>query len=314
LAAPLALAWGGTALARQAPDPAAGAAAAPAPSLEELVTLDLAEDRELRMRAPVTVDGRGPFPFLIDTGADHSVLSQELALALGLPAAGFIRVQGVAGEQVRPSAAVRRLEVGGRHIDDAALALLPREHLGALGLVGLDALRRQCIAVDFTRRTMEVRRSRGFLDEPGSTVVRARPRFGQLILVDSTVRRKPVYVVLDTGAQDSVGNAALRSLIYQRRMAAGEADPRRSIELVSVTGQTITGEVDEMATLTLGALTLSHVPVVYAELNTFRLYGLANEPALMLGMGTLRIFSRLFIDFERREVAFTLANGRTTNA
>jgi hypothetical protein len=59
---------------------------------------------------------------------------------------------------------------------------------------------------------------------------------------------------------------------------------------------------------------LSHVPVVYAELNTFRLYGLANDPALMLGMGTLRIFSRIWIDFERREIAFTLPNGRTTDA
>ena len=82
-------------------------------TVEELVTLDTVDDDAQRLRVPVMVDGRGPFPFLVDTGADHSVLSQELARALKLPAAGFVRVNGIAGTTVAPRAAVRRLEVGG---------------------------------------------------------------------------------------------------------------------------------------------------------------------------------------------------------
>jgi hypothetical protein len=37
---------------------------------------------------PVTVDGTGPYPFLLDTGATSSVVDEELARDLGLPPAG----------------------------------------------------------------------------------------------------------------------------------------------------------------------------------------------------------------------------------
>ena len=78
------------------------------------------------------------------------------------------------------------------------------------------------------------------------------------------------------------------------------------MKLTSVTGQTVMGEADEMPELTLASLTLRHVPVVYAELETFRMFGLLHEPALMLGMDVLRSFARVSVDFGRREVGFTL--------
>src|ERR1700722_9035945 len=37
-----------------------------------------------RMTAPVRVNGRGPFPFIVDTGANQSVISDTLAAQLGL--------------------------------------------------------------------------------------------------------------------------------------------------------------------------------------------------------------------------------------
>lgn len=271
-------------------------------TVEELVSLDLQEDRVRRLRVDAQVDGRGPFPFLVDTGADHSVLSVELARALKLPPAGFARVNGIAGAAVAPRGTVGRLEVGGRRLERFAAPLLPREHLGALGLVGLDLLAGQQVEIDFARRRMDVRRARGFGAEPGEIVVRGKSRFGKLILVDSTVKREPVYVVLDTGAQDSIGNAALRTLLDRRRRAAFA----RAVQLRSVTGQVLEGELDELADLTLGGVLMQGIAVVFAELHTFRLYGLAREPALMLGMNTLRSFTKVRVDFARREVGFQL--------
>lgn len=273
---------------------------------EALVTLDLMEDDGRRMRVSARVDGRGPFPFLVDTGADHSVLSQELAKALGLPAAGFARVNGIAGMQVRPRAQVRRLEVGGRHVDGAAMALLPREHIGALGIVGLDCLAGQNVGIDFVLRKMSVSRSRGFAEDPDAIVVRGKARFGRLMLVDSTIRRMPVYVVLDSGAQNSMGNEALRSLLSTRRSGHGVPTRDNAVKLESVTGQIAWGDVDEMPELTLGPVTLRHVPIIYADLHTFRMYKLTDEPAILLGMDTLRSFTKVGIDFARRDITFQL--------
>lgn len=287
----------------QAPVTAASPPAEVTLTVEELVSLELQEDRARRLRVSARVDGRGPFPFLVDTGADHSVLSVELARALKLPSAGVARVNGIAGSAIAPRAAVGRLEAGGRKLERFPAALLPREYLGALGLIGLDLLAGQRVDIDFPRRRMDLRRSRGFgAAEPGEIVVRGKSRFGKLILVDSTVRREPVYVVLDTGAQDSIGNAALRGLIARRRRAA----IAKPVELRSVTGQTLEGELDELAELTLGGVLLRGIPVVYAELHTFRIYKLAAEPALMLGMNTLRSFDKVRVDFGRREVGFQL--------
>ncbi len=303
-----ALALGAPAYARQAAAPAPPAPAEPAPlTPEALVTLDLTEDDGRRMRVQARVDGRGPFPFLVDTGADHSVVSLELARALELPMDGFARVNGIAGSQVQPRARVRRLEVGSFHLDDAALALLPRENVGALGIVGLDCLVGQNVGIDFVRRKMSVSKSRGFAEDPDSIVVRGKARFGRLMLVDSSIKRTPVYVVLDSGAQNSMGNEALRQLLNARRRSGhGVPDRDRAVQLTSVTGQVAWGDVDEMPELTLGPVTLHRVPIIYADLHTFRMYKLLDEPAILLGMDTLRVFARVGIDFARRDVSFQL--------
>lgn len=289
-----------------APGRAPDGGAPPPVDLDELVQLDLRADGERRMRAEVRVNGRGPFAFLIDTGADHSVLSREFAAALALPAAGHVVVHGVAGSALRPRALVRVLEVGGRKLTDQPLALLDREDLGALGVIGLDILRDQRIEIDLQRNIMQVRRPRRVFEAEPGIVVHGRSRFGQLVLVDSSIRRQRIFVVLDTGAELTVGNPALRAWLYTRRLARGEADPRRIVSLVSVTGQSLLGEADEVPELTLSKLVLKRVPVIYAELDTFRLFGLTREPALMLGMDVLRSFHRVFVDFWRREVAFEL--------
>ena len=127
------------------------------------------------------------------------------------------------------------------------------------------------------------------------------------MLVDSSVRATPIYVVLDTGAQSTIGNEALRRLLKVRRMRAGVIDPAKAVLLTSVTGQTVEGEADLLPELTLGGVTLRGLPLVYADLHTFRLYHLADDPAIVLGMDTLRAFKRVSIDFARREVGFDLS-------
>jgi len=46
--------------------------------------VDIDEDRAQRMTVPVSIEGRGPFSFVIDTGAERTVLSRKIATRLAL--------------------------------------------------------------------------------------------------------------------------------------------------------------------------------------------------------------------------------------
>src|SRR5688500_6043122 len=46
--------------------------------------LSFVPDAQERMTVPVSISGRGPFRFLVDTGAERTVISAELARQLGL--------------------------------------------------------------------------------------------------------------------------------------------------------------------------------------------------------------------------------------
>ena len=59
----------------------AGAPASPTPAADEVAT---GLDRSLRMTVPVMINGQGPFDFVVDTGADRTVISEELAKQLSL--------------------------------------------------------------------------------------------------------------------------------------------------------------------------------------------------------------------------------------
>ncbi len=90
------------------------------------------------MTAPVRLDDQGPFPFVVDTGANQTVISDVLAASLGLPRGEPAALHGVAGVQVADTVRAARLEVGGRVERDVVLSVLPQAALGGPGLLGVD--------------------------------------------------------------------------------------------------------------------------------------------------------------------------------
>ena len=265
-----------------------------------------AEDAAARMSVPVLINGEGPFRFTIDTGADRSVISAELAERLSLTRKGSLLVHGVNGSQLAPAAQVGSLEMGSRRLQGVTLPLLARADLGADGVLGLDALVDQRMVIDLAKSELRLEKSHRAPLEPGDIVVRAKSRYGQLVLVDSTLRNRPVYVILDSGSEVTIANSAFRRLAVERRRQA--TAPDRMVDILSVTGQTSEGAQDEAPELTLGGVLMRRVPVVYADLHTFAKFGLADEPAVLLGMDVLRAFRGVDVDFGRREVRFGFAH------
>ncbi|MGI4949359.1 MAG: retropepsin-like aspartic protease, partial [Janthinobacterium lividum] len=180
------------------------------------------DDTGLRMTVPVTVAGAGPFAFLIDTGAQRTVISRELAQALGLAPGRSVRVTAMAGVAATPTVIIPALTISpggdtGVRIEAPTFAT---ENLGAAGLLGLDTLHDRRITIDLDARTISIapagKRRPPSDDVPGEIVVRARSRLGQLIVTDAYVDTVRVRVILDTGSVVTIGNEALRRRLAGR--------------------------------------------------------------------------------------------------
>lgn len=254
-----------------------------------------------RLTVKVRVNGQGPFAFVVDTGAERSTLALDLAAELMLPPGPPIIVHGVAGAVTTPSALVGELAVGSRRLSNVSLPLLNRADMGAAGVLGIDALQGQQLELDFLHREIRLQGSAPERARGDEIVVSAHSRYGQLVLVDSMFGREPIVVVVDTGAQHSIGNDALRRLVHADRTQIGGAN---SAIIYSVTGQTTSGDWALINNVQVGGFGVNNLPVVFSELHSFDRWKLKSQPALLLGMDVLRQFERVDIDFARREVRF----------
>ena len=131
----------------------------PPPQPDVGAQLETAFDQAKRMTVPVFLNGKGPFGFVVDTGANRTVVSIEVAAACGLPAAGQADVHGIAGVEPASLAAVRRLAVGEVVSSGLELPIVPRAKLGADGLLGVDILHGRRMRLDFAQNRFEISNS-----------------------------------------------------------------------------------------------------------------------------------------------------------
>lgn len=264
-------------------------------------------DRYNRMTVPVTIEGKGPFRFMIDTGSQATVVSRRLSEHLGLPSLGHATVVGMAARKRVELVRLDGLELASRTIDNLEAPLLEAQHIGADGILGLDSLQDLRVMIDFRADSVSVGNARALGGDRGyEIVVRARNKLGRLIITDAEIDGVRTAVIVDTGSQGSIGNLAL-----QRRLRA-----RKGAEVVStdVTGTDLIARLDVARTLHIGAaggrgLTLEGLAVGYADAPAFAALGLGNKPAMVLGIGDLRLFDRVAIDFAERTVLFDLPKG-----
>ena len=65
-------------------------------------------------------------------------------------------------------------------------------------------------------------------------------------------------------------------------------------------------QMAKIAELRLGPVVLEDVPMAFADVPPFKMFGLSNEPALLLGTDLLESFRRISLDFRARKVRFQL--------
>lgn len=300
------------ALPAAAQEPAAPDAIQPVQLLANLFT---------RVGAAVTINGRGPFVFVIDTGAGATAVSDTLAAQLELPAREPVLVHGITTATRTESVAVDRLLLSGLGFRDLHCPVLPAANLGADGLLGLDVLGRFRLGFDVVRRSASlsirgVRILMGGADMttgtrlPRGGLRSVRGRFGQLILTQVAVEGVPTAAFIDSGAQYSIGNTALQQSVAARRNEGGRL--ARAVPLYGVTGQSLSADLARVSDLRFGASRLGPTPLLFADLHCFQTLELADSPALLIGADLLGRFRHVVLDFPNGTVTFNGLRRQTT--
>lgn len=261
-------------------------------------------DQTDRMTVPVHVSGAGPFQFLVDTGADHTAISKEIAGKLGLARGEGASVHTVAGVSSVTTADVPDLELTRKPVSVRDAPVLDAAAMGADGILGVDSLRSQRIEFDFEGKTMSIVPSavREGKDEPGTIVVTAARKNGRLLFTDARANGRDLTVVIDTGAELSIGNDALRQQLLRNDLV----DTAQKVQLQAVTGEMISGDYMFVRELEIGGVTIKNLAIVFADAHTFHKLNLDRRPALLLGMNAIRAFKKVSIDFASRKFRVVL--------
>jgi hypothetical protein len=269
-------------------------------------------DIQNRLTTRVFINGRGPYHFLVDTGAERTLIAEEAAAELALPRGVKVMVEGIIRRQPADLVNIRKLEMGGLVCPDLDVPILPRAMLDADGYLGLDVLDGRRVILDFRARTLTVTQPQGFFSalwlHGNEAVVRTLGSSGRLRATDCLVDGIRAAAFVDTGAEVSGCNPALYRLLLQR--AANRQVVRGKVGLYGVTGGRVIGIETSIDEIVLERLKLTYTSLVVAGLEVFDLWGLKHEPALLFGMDSLRRFKRVSIDYGRKELRFQLASSQ----
>ncbi len=265
------------------------------------------QDANLRMTVPVMINGKGPFKFVIDTGADRTVISTELAAELALPEGPKARLHAMGGSAMVKMVKIKSVQVASNISKNISAAALPKANVGADGLLGIDSLKGLRLTLDFKTNSMVAEPAAAPPeavpeDSGGIIVVTARSRLGQLVMVDADANGEKIWVVVDTGAQNTVGNTRLRQLLVKKQRIAAP----KPITMVDVIGRETAAEYAVVQNIRIGGVKMGNAAIAFSDAHPFQLFGLRRRPAMLLGMESLRSFRRVTIDFSTRKITFIL--------
>jgi len=256
---------------------------------------------ETRLTVEVYINGHGPYQFVVDSGADSSVVGLRIAHDLQLPLGTPVVLNGMTERSIVDRVEVDSLNLGPTTVRDLQLPALREADVGGQGMIGIDALVRQRIMMDFEKRLIKVEdATKPPKALPNEIVVVARRSRGQLILTHVTAGRISLDAVIDTGAEMTIGNPILRQSLVRRHQKI------EKVTAIGVTGKEIDLEVAVIPELQIGEILIRDLPIAFADLPPFHVFGIADEPALFLGTDVLNAFRKVSLDFRARKVRFQL--------
>jgi predicted aspartyl protease len=275
--------------------------------------INAATDAASHLMVQVHINGHGPYHFVVDTGADRTILAREVAAELGLARGEEVMLKGVVRSVLTETVSIRTMTFGSITKKRLTVPTLPRSLLDADGYLGLDFLDGHRVTFDFQKHLLQVSEPRARYSanwtRENEARIRASGSSGHLQALDCMVDGIPATAFIDSGAEVTAANEPLLAALARRNPDFHETG---SIRLIDITGGEILGTVAIVKKISLtAALTFSECPLVIADFLVFDVWGLRHRPALLIGMNLLRQFERVSIDYGLQELRFDLAAYRS---
>ena len=286
----------------------AGWMAAPARACESLdpdapsVAGATSRDAAGRAVALISINDQGPFRFIIDTGANRSVLSQALATRLGLAPSGEGVVHSIDGAQSAALVNVESLSFGALRLSRGDTPVLDGPMLdGEHGLLGVDGMAGRLLHIDFTKHCVEIYESAAQLPMQGWQSAPAQMRFGSLLMVPGEIMGVHVNVLIDTGSDISLANQNFRDAL---RGVAARTIEYHNGHAFTVGRPIVLDQTVWTPTLRLGHTVVGGVNAYIGDFHIFDFWGLQDEPTMLIGMDVLARSREMAIDYEQGVVYF----------
>ncbi|MBS0364474.1 MAG: aspartyl protease family protein [Proteobacteria bacterium] len=276
-----------------------------------LLALPTTRDHIGRIVVQAMVNGKGPFRFVVDTGATQSTLSPGLVRTLGLTpsATPSILVNGITGSEPVSAVSLDTLRAGDLTFDDVVAPIVWAPVMaGADGILGIAGLREKSLSVDFLRNRAEIARAVDSGVRQAGLRIHASQMTHGLMTLEMRVGGVRALAIIDTGAERTLGNHALYEALHLHRRAGAVT---RVTSVYGATPEIEPGEIWRAPTLVIDTLRINDVDVVYGDFHIFKVWQMQDQPAMIVGMDVLGTVASLGIDFKNRDVYFT--NSRSSS-
>lgn len=254
---------------------------------------------EIAATGHATVPVKGSFgehQFVFDTGAEGSAVYADFANSEGIAAAGIETLQGQTGVNEVPMARLTELSLDGvRKGPLTAVKLdLRADGVRLAGIVGLDLFGDRTIDFNLSAKRLALLAPGKHPDGLKSAAVKATPTVGNLLTIPVMIGAVQAVAVIDTGARKTRINWTLGRLLGIDPAGLAKGDT-----IQGATNMEIETSATRIADVRLGGRRLADAPVLVADLPVFDAFGVADRPAIILGLDWLEK-TRMVIDFPAR--------------
>lgn len=265
-----------------------------------------------RMAATLTLNDQGPFHFLLDTGATHSVITQRTAARLNLTEDPIsdVMIRGVNGSLRAPTTLISTLSAGALQLHNLRTPILSGAVLGELdGILGMNALAGMKVTADFARQQIRISEANGQPAADGLEVVEFDHLSQRLVRVDGRIGRTKVNIVVDTGGAHTLGNPALlKALLRETRSYPGDLGTTRVVDATDTSWPALYARVPLVRMDSIG---IRNLEITFGEFPVFKTWGIDDRPSLLLGTDALRLMGEVTFDYRRKELHIGLASAKS---
>jgi hypothetical protein len=216
-----------------------------------------------------------------------------------------IVLDGITGSAQVSAVTVDKLQAGALTMQATPMPVVWAPVMaGADGILGAAGLTEQSLVVDFLHNRVVIAGEVEPALRSESIRVHAVRLTDGLITLDTRVGGVRVRAVVDTGSERTLGNLALRDAVNIHRTAGVMA---RVTSVYGATKDVEPGEVIRAPVIAIESLRVVDVELVYGDFHIFKVWGMEEKPAMIIGMDVLGTVNSLGIDFKNHDVYLTSA-------